>query len=192
MGWMTRFPRRHYSTTKLPFSAVQMPRTLRQIVIFMKLEFSLVRVRTILLVSLITPELFGSPSSNPAHASDVLTYHNDNARTGQMLTEEILTLANVNSTHFGKLRVLPSNGKVDAEPLYAAGVPIPNKGIRNVLFVASEHDTVYAYDADSTNLFWQVSLLGNGETTSDTRGCSQVSPEIGITATPVIDRNLGS
>jgi hypothetical protein len=186
MGWMTRYPHRHYSSTKPPTSAVvrSMPR------IFMKLEFEFARLRRILLVYLIALGLPSFPSL--AQTADVLTYHNDNARTGQMLTEEILTLANVKSTHFGKLRVLPSNGKVDAEPLYAAGVPIPNKGTRNVVFVASEHDTVYAYDADSTNLFWQVSLLGVGETTSDTRGCSQVTPEIGITATPVIDRNLGS
>src|SRR6266576_1316011 len=127
-----------------------------------------------------------------AQMTDVLTYHNDNARTGQTLHEEILTPDNVNTNHFGKLRVLPTDGKVDAQPLYAAGVSIPGVGIRNVLFVASEHDTVYAFDADGTNVFWKVSLPGPGETPSDSRNCSQVSPEIGITATPVIDRQLGS
>ena len=127
----------------------------------------------------------------PAQATDVLTYHNDNGRTGQNLNEEILTPANVNTNHFGKLWVLPADGLVDAEPLYAAGVSIPQKGLRNVVFVATEHDSVYAYDADSTNLFWQVSLLGTNEVPSDDRGCSQVTPEIGITATPVIDRQLG-
>ena len=71
------------------------------------------------------------------------------------------------------------------------GVSIPLKGVRNVVFIATEHDSVYAYDADSTNLFWQVSMLGTNEVTSDDRGCSQVTPEIGITATPVIDRQLG-
>jgi hypothetical protein len=60
-----------------------------------------------------------------------------------------------------------------------------------VVFVATEHDSVYGYDADSTNLFWQVSMLGVGEVPSDDRGCDQVSPEIGVTATPVIDRGLG-
>jgi len=122
----------------------------------------------------------------------VLTYHNDNARTGQALQEEILGPDNVNTNHFGKLWVLPADGKVDAQPLYAAGIAIPGKGARNVLFVATEHDSVYAYDADSTNRFWRVSMLGSGETPSDDRGCSQVTPEIGITATPVIDRGLGS
>jgi hypothetical protein len=124
--------------------------------------------------------------------TDVLTYHNDNLRSGQALNEEILSPANVSSAHFGKLWVLPADGKVDAQPLYAAGVTIPGRGPRNVLIVASEHDTVYAYDADSTNLFWHWSMLGAGETTSDDRNCGQVSPEIGITSTPVIDRSLGS
>jgi len=127
-----------------------------------------------------------------AQMTDVLTYHNDNARTGQTLHEEILTPANVTTNHFGKLWVLPTDGKVDAQPLYAAGVSIPGQSQRNVLFVATEHDTVYAFDADSTNKFWQVSMLGTNETPSDNRGCTQVTPEIGITATPVIDRQLGS
>lgn len=127
----------------------------------------------------------------PAWTTDVLTYHNDNGRTGQDLSEEILTPASVNTNHFGKLWVLPADGLVDAEPLYAAGVSIPQRGLRNVVFVATEHDSVYAYDADRTNLFWHVSLLGTNEVPSDNRGCSQVTPEIGITATPVIDRQLG-
>lgn len=127
-----------------------------------------------------------------AQSTDVLTYHNDNARTGQNLHEEILTPANVNSAHFGKLRVLATDGKVDAQPLYAAGISIPGKGMHNVLFVATEHDTVYAFDADSGQVLWQVSMLGSGETPSDNRSCSQVTPEIGVTATPVIDRSLGT
>ena len=127
-----------------------------------------------------------------AQMTDVLTYHNDNARTGQALHEEILTPANINTNHFGKLWVLATDGKVDAQPLYAAGVSIPGKGAHNVLVVATEHDSVYAFDADATNILWHVSLLGSGETPSDNRGCNQVTPEIGITATPVIDRQLGS
>jgi hypothetical protein len=127
-----------------------------------------------------------------AQSTDVLTCRNDVGRTGQNLHEEILTLSNVNSTNFGLLRVLGTDGKVDAQPLYAAGVSIPGRGVRNVLFVATEHDSVYAFDADSTNLFWQVSMLGAGEVPSDNLGCGQVSPEIGVTATPVIDRALGA
>ncbi|MGA8310184.1 MAG: PQQ-binding-like beta-propeller repeat protein, partial [Terriglobales bacterium] len=64
-------------------------------------------------------------------------------------------------------------------------------GTHNVLYVATEHDSVYAFDADSGTQLWKVSLLGSGETTSDARGCDQVVPEIGITATPVIDRTAG-
>jgi hypothetical protein len=126
-----------------------------------------------------------------AQMTDVLTYHNDNGRTGQTLHEQILTPANVNTNHFGKLWILPVDGKVDAQPLYAAGVTIPGKGEHNVLIVPTEHDSVYAFDADSTNIFWHVSMLGTNETPSDDRGCSQVEPEIGVTATPVIDRQLG-
>lgn len=125
-------------------------------------------------------------------ATDVLTYHNDNARTGQDLHETILTPSNVNATTFGKLFVIPVDGKVDAQPLYVSNVPIPGNGTHNVLVVASEHDSVYAFDADTGAKLWQVSMLKTGETTSEPRfGCGQVSPEIGVTATLVIDRNAG-
>ena len=62
----------------------------------------------------------------------------------------------------------------------------------NVVFVVTEHDSVYAFDSDTGAQLWKVSLLGSGETTSDDRGCGQVSPEIGITSTPVIDRTAGA
>jgi hypothetical protein len=126
-----------------------------------------------------------------AQSKDVLTYHNDNARTGQYTNESILSPANVNSTSFGKLWFLSTDAHVDAEPLRAGGVLIPGVGFRNVVFIATENDSVYAYDADSTTLFWQASLLGTGETASDDRGCSQVTPLIGITGAPVIDHQLG-
>jgi glucose dehydrogenase len=83
------------------------------------------------------------------------------------------------------------DGKVDAQPLDASAVTIPAQGAHNVLFVATEHDSVYAFDADAGTQFWHVSLLPAGETTSDDRGCSQVSPEIGATSTPDIDRASG-
>src|SRR3974390_161765 len=115
------------------------------------------------------------PKSSRAQMTDVLTYHNDNARTGQALNEAILTYANVNTNHFGLLRILATDGKVDAQPLYAAGVMIPGRGMKNVLFVATEHDSVYAFDADSTNILWKVSMLIGGEATSDNRSCGQVT-----------------
>jgi hypothetical protein len=124
--------------------------------------------------------------------SDVLTYHNDNARTGQYLAEAILTPLNVNSAHFGKLFVLGVDGKVDAQPLYKGGVSIPGAGTHNVLYVATEHDSVYAFDADASGgPLWHRSMVLAGETPSDDRGCSQVTPEIGVTATPVIDPAAG-
>lgn len=131
--------------------------------------------------------------SNPPPSSgstDVVTYHNDNARTGQNLSETTLTPANVNSTSFGKLAVFSVDGKVDAEPLYLSGLSVAGTK-HNVLFVVTEHDSVYAMDADSGSVLWKVSMLQSGETTSDARSCSQVVPEIGITATPVINRSAG-
>jgi hypothetical protein len=147
-------------------------------------------VRFVFVSSCLFIPILAAPSAS-AQATDVLTYHNDNGRTGQNLNEEILSPANVNTNHFGKLWILSADGLVDAQPLYAAGVTIPLQGMHNVVYVATEHDSVYAYDADSTNLFWKVSMLGTNEVPSDDRGCSQVTPEIGITATPVIDRQLG-
>jgi hypothetical protein len=133
----------------------------------------------------------GATGSGATAAVDVVTYHNDVARTGQNLNEAVLTTANVNSTTFGKLRSLPVDGKVDAQPLYLAQLAIGG-ATRNVLYVATEHGSVYAFDADAGTQLWKVSTLGSGEVTSDTRGCDQVTPEIGITATPVIDRNAGT
>jgi hypothetical protein len=123
--------------------------------------------------------------------TDVVTYHNDVARTGQNLNETILTPATVSVTTFGKLGFFPVDGKVDAQPLYLSAVSIPGGGVHDVLYVATEHDTVYAMDAVTGALLWRTSLLGAGETTSDTRSCGQVVPEIGITATPVIERSRG-
>jgi hypothetical protein len=122
--------------------------------------------------------------------TDVSTYKYDLMRSGQNLTEATLTPANVSAATFGKLRNLAADGLVDAQPLYlsqltVAGVP------HNVLFVATEHDSVYAFDAETGAILWQVSLLTGGDTPSDNRGCDQVTPEIGITSTPVIDRHAG-
>jgi hypothetical protein len=122
-----------------------------------------------------------------AVATDVVTSKNDQARTGQNLTESILTPANVNATTFGLLRVLAVDGKVDAQPLYLSKLTL-GASTHNVVFIATEHDSVYAMDADTGATLWHVSILLPGEVPSDTRNCGQVSPEIGITATPVIDR----
>jgi outer membrane protein assembly factor BamB len=126
-----------------------------------------------------------------AAGTDVVTYKYDVMRTGQNLTESALTLSNVTSTTFGKLRNLMVDGLVDAQPLYLSRLTVAG-ATHDVVFIATEHDSVYAFDADTGTILWQVSLLSGGDTTSDDRGCFQVTPEIGITSTPVIDRNAGS
>jgi len=142
---------------------------------------------------LLSPALWGQVS--------VLTWHNDAARTGQNLQETVLTPSNVNSTNFGKLFQLPTSGtldgKVDAQPLYVPSLSI-NSGTHNVVYVATENDTVYAFDADNGATLWSQSLLLSGEnvvqaTDSQIDGgqCTQVTPTIGITSTPVIDLASG-
>lgn len=125
--------------------------------------------------------------------TDVVTYHNDIARTGQNLTETSLTPATVNAAAFGKAGFYSTDGKVDAQPLYLSGVAISGQGAHNMLYVVTEHDSVYGFEADTGAVIWKNPLLQNtGEVTSDTRGCGQVVPEIGITSTPVIDRSRGA
>jgi hypothetical protein len=126
----------------------------------------------------------------PAGTTDVTTYKYDLNRSGLNPAESSLTLANVTSATFGLLRTLSVDGKVDAQPLYLSQLSIAGAA-HNVVFAATEHDSVYAFDADSGALLWHVSLLGAGESTSS-NGCNQISPEIGVTSTPVIDRNAGA
>lgn len=133
----------------------------------------------------------GSGAGAGAPSTDVLTYHNDLARTGQYLAETTLTPSNVKAAQFGKVAFLAADGKVDAQPLYVSNVSM-NGATHNVVYVATEHASLYAYDADSYAKLWQRSLLGSGETPSDNRSCSQITPEIGITSTPVIDRSRGA
>jgi hypothetical protein len=129
-------------------------------------------------------------SAPMTNAPDVTTFHYDVARDGLNAQETILTQANVNSTQFGKIGFFAVDSKVDAEPLYLANVIVGGQ-FHNVLYVATEHDSVYAFDADNGTQIWKTSIIGSGETTSDDHGCSQITPEIGITSTPVIDRKQG-
>ena len=132
-----------------------------------------------------------APGTTMARGVDVTTYKNDLNRSGQNLAESMLTLTNVAPATFGLLRLLPVDGRVDAQPLYLSALSAAG-GTFNTVFVATEHDSVYALDSDSGAALWHASLLGTGETPSDDRGCAQVTPEIGITSTPVIDRSAGT
>jgi hypothetical protein len=131
-----------------------------------------------------------SNTPEPAAQTNVTTFRGNVARTGADLTESVLSPANVNSSSFGLLRVLPADGKVDAQPLYVSHLSIAG-GTHDVVYVATENDSVYAFDPQSGATLWHVSLLASGETPSDDRGCSQITPEIGVTATPVIDLGAG-
>jgi hypothetical protein len=127
---------------------------------------------------------------------NVLTYHNDNRRTGLNANETILSTANVNANQFGKLFSYAVDGHVFAQPLYMSHVSISGKGTHNVVFAATENDTVYAFDADgkSSTPLWRKSLLASGETPEP---CAVVAscymaPRLGITGTPVIDPSTGA
>lgn len=138
-----------------------------------------------------TATLTVNTTQPPPSSVSVLTYHNDNQRTGLNASETILTTSNVNQSTFGKLGFMAVDGLVDAEPLYVSNLTVAGAA-HNVLFVATEHDSVYAFDADTFAQLWKVTVLGSGETSSDDRGCNQVEPEIGITSTPVIDLKAGT
>jgi hypothetical protein len=151
----------------------------------MRAESLSVRVSWIAVLLAVTASLSASAQTN------VLTYRNDNMRTGQNLSETSLTPANVVSGTFGLLMNFPVDGLVDAQPLVVSGLAIGNMQGRNVVFAATENDSVYAFDAATGATYWKVSLLGSGETTSDNRSCNQVTPAIGITSTPAIDLTSG-
>jgi hypothetical protein len=139
----------------------------------------------------------------------VTTYHNNNHRDGANTNETVLTLANVNSTTFGKLFSYAVDGYVYAQPLYVPNLAVTGQGTHNVLFVATEHNTVYAFDADSAGagggLLWRTNLGPSAVTTIpgvytnrnfggryNNNAFTDIEPEVGITGTPVIDPVSGT
>ncbi len=138
----------------------------------------------------------------PAAAQvSIWTYHDNNHRDGANLNETILNLTNVNSTTFGKLFSYAVDGYVYAQPLYVPNVAIAGQGTHNVLFIATEHNTVYALDADTAGagggLLWKTNLgpsaaTPNGDFGNRYGSYSDIRPEVGITGTPVIDLVSGT
>ncbi len=129
------------------------------------------------------------PPPPPPAAQGVYTHKYDNTRQGANLSETILTPQNVNSTTFGKLTTFTTDGYIFGQPLIVPNLTV-NGASHNVVYVATEHDSVYAFDADgtTTTFLWKVNFLVNGATTVPQADVgSTIFPEIGITSTPVID-----
>jgi len=125
-----------------------------------------------------------------SQTASVLTQHNDLGRSGANPNETVLTTSNVNEASFGKLFSLPVDGLVFAQPLYVPNVTIPGKGKHNVVYVATENDSVFAFDADSGAQYWQVSL--GTPVPSSIVPTTNIPGTVGITSTPVIDPVSGT
>lgn len=145
---------------------------------------------------------FATLASNPVPtASSMLTYHNDNTRCGANTNETALTLGNVNSSSFGCLFSYPVDGAIYAQPLVVTNVNIPGKGVHKVVYVATEHNGVFAFDADNAGpgggLLWSTNLGISAVTPNNDFGnrygaYHDLVPQVGNTGTPVIDPTTGT
>ena len=142
--------------------------------------------------------ILGSSPLKAQNFPGVLTWHNDVGRTGQNLNETRLTPANVKVDKFGKIFSFPVDGNIFAQPLYVPGVNVFNQGVHNVLYVVTENDSVYAFDADggSAAPLWKVSFLHPPDVVAQACATGNVgcviTPILGITGTPVIDPDTGT
>lgn len=138
----------------------------------------------------IPPCLRAGEKGAPSSPQDVLTYHNDNNRSGWFSSEATLTPANVTQSAFGLQRVILLDGRIDAEPLFVSGQSIDGQGVHDVIYVATETDSVYAYDAVSGAILWHHQY-GIPVPDGVKNGDDNVYPVMGILSTPVIDRTAG-
>ncbi|MGH7969382.1 MAG: discoidin domain-containing protein, partial [Limisphaerales bacterium] len=148
-----------------------------------------------------TPSLSFTTLSVSALVSS-LTWHYDNTRQGANTNETILTPANVKAASFGKLFSYTVDGHIYAQPLVMAGVNIPGKGTHDVVYVATQHNSIYAFDSDSNagatgGLLWQTNFGTSAVTPNNDYGnrygpYHDINPEVGITGTPVIDPAAGT
>lgn len=132
-----------------------------------------------------------APRATVGTPQDVLTYHGDNFRTGWFSSETALTASNVNAQSFGLLQTVPLDGRVDAEPLVALQQTIDNQGVHDVVYVATENNSVYALDAENGSTLWQRNF-GTPVPDSYKSGDDNVYPVMGILGTPVIDRTVNA
>src|SRR6202035_235861 len=150
---------------------------------------------TAMLGSVVSPNDPLTVTVASSNASDVVTHHYDAMRSGTNTHELTLTPSNVNSTTFGKVAEFAVDGQIDGQLLYLNQVAIPGAGNKNVLYFATENDSVYAVDADSISgtaatVLWKTRALpaGDGSLTPSDAGCGYINP-VGIMSTPVIDRS---
>src|SRR6201996_7331179 len=150
--------------------------------------------------SVADPTKFATASIQVNGYTGMLRYHNDPGITGQNLNETVLTPSNVNATQFGKLFSYALDGQSFAQPLYVSNVAVPNQGKHNLVFAATEHDSVYAFDADTQATLWTVNFTNPAAEITTVPAVdlgtgldpSPIQPEIGITGTPVIDGSSGT
>jgi hypothetical protein len=119
----------------------------------------------------------------------VTTHHNDNGRTGQNLSETVLNTSNVNVNTFGKLFSRAVDGQIYAQPLYVPNLSVAGR-IRNVVYVATQNDSLYAFDADdpaASTPLWKMNFGNFVPSTDIAPTCADITPQVGITSTPVID-----